>query len=143
MTRASAAAATPCDPHENLAMIELSRLFARRISGPALLLVLTLVPTAVYAAPHRARLSKDLEARLAAGRNDATSVIVSGTEAAIQSLAQRYGAVVKKSLRGAAVLEVTEGQLEAMSSDPDVSHLSGDARVQRMIATTTEATGAP
>src|SRR5262245_29721064 len=139
----ASAAPTPCDVHENLAMIELSRLFGRRISGPALLVVLSLIPTAVQADPHRARLSKDLEARLAAGRNDVTSVIVSGTQTEIELIAARYGAVVKKSLRRGAVLEVSGGQLEALSSDPDVSHLSGDARVQRMIATTTEATGAP
>jgi len=124
-------------------MIELSRVFARRISGPALILFLVLCPTFVDAAPHRARLSKDLEARLAAGRTDATSVIVSGTQAEIESIASRYGAVLKKLLRGAAVLEVSGGQLDALSADPDVSHLSGDARVLRMIATTTEATGAP
>ena len=124
-------------------MTELSRVFARRISGPALILLVVLFPAVANAGPHRAKLSKDLEARLAAGRSEATNVIVSGTDAEIQTLAIRYGAVVKKSLRGAAVLEVAGGQLEAITSDPDVAHISGDARVQRMIATTTEATGAP
>ncbi|HEU4935507.1 MAG TPA: S8 family peptidase, partial [Vicinamibacterales bacterium] len=124
-------------------MIELPRLFARRISGPALILSLALSPAVVEAGPHRARLSQDLEARLAAGSTGATSVIISGTETAIRSVAQRYGATVTKSLRGGAVLEVTAGQLDALTSDPDVTHLSGDARVQRMTATTTEATGAP
>ena len=129
--------------HENLAMIELSSLFARRISGPALILSLALAPAVVHAGPHRARLSKDLEARLATGSTGATSVIISGTETTIQSLAQRYGATIKKLLRGGAVFEVTGDQLDALSSDPSVAHLSGDVRVQRMIATATEATGAP
>src|SRR3954447_26271130 len=114
MLRASAGVAT-CDLQENLAMIELSRAFARRISGPALILVLVLAPTIVQAASHRARLSKDLESRLVAGASGATSIIVSGTESDIQSLALRYSAVVKKSVRGGAVLEVTGAQLEALT----------------------------
>ncbi len=59
----------------------------------------------------------------------------------MRTLATRYGAVLKKSLRGGAVLELTGGQLEALSDDPSVDHLSGDARVQRM-SVTNEATGA-
>ena len=43
------------------------------------------------AAPHRARLSRDLADRVAAGREDATSVIVSGTPETLQALAARYG----------------------------------------------------
>ncbi|MBW8894796.1 MAG: S8 family serine peptidase, partial [Acidobacteria bacterium] len=120
-----------------------SHMFARRISGPAFLLLVVLCPSLAAAGARHARLSKDLEARIASGRTDATSVIVAGTETEIQSLALRYGATVKKSLRGAAVLEVTGGQLDALSNDPDVAHLSGDARVQRMMAVSTEATGAP
>src|SRR4051812_6584688 len=101
-----------------------------------------LVSVPAYAAPHRARLSRDLADRVAAGREDSTSVIVSGTPETVQELAARYGARIKKSLRGGAVLEVTGGQLTALSQDPDVDHASGDVRVQRTMAVTTESTGA-
>ena len=85
-----------------------------------------LVSRPASAAPHGARLSRDLADRVAAGREDSTSVIVSGTPDTVQGLAARYGARIKKSLRGGAVLEVTGGQLAALSQDPDVDHASGD-----------------
>ena len=40
------------------------------------------------------------------------------------------------------MLEVTAGQLDALSQDADVDHLSGDVPVVRMVAVTTEAIGA-
>jgi len=114
----------------------------RHFSGPATLLVLfALFATTAEAGPHHARLSKDLESRIEAARADPTTVIVSGTDEQVRALATRYGAVLKKSIRGGAVLEVTGGQLEALSDDPAVDHLSGDTRVQRM-AVINEATGA-
>src|SRR4051812_16124951 len=101
-----------------------------------------LITVPASAAPHRARLSRDLADRVAAGREEPSSVIVSGTPEMVQGLAVRYGARIKKSLRGGAVLEVTGGQLTALSQDPDVDHASGDVRVQRTMAVTTESTGA-
>jgi serine protease AprX len=110
--------------------------------GPAALIVgFVLFATAAEAGQHHARLSKDLESRITAARGELTTVIVSGTDEDVQILAERYGAVFKKSLRGGGVLEVTGGQLEALADDPSVDHLSGDARVQRM-SVTTETTGA-
>ena len=49
---------------------------------------------------------------------------------------------MKKRLRSGAVLEVTGGQLDAISQDPDVDHVAGDVPVRRMMAVTTQATGA-
>ena len=62
--------------------------------------------------------------------------------AEVQTLAARYGARITEAVRGGAVLEVTGGQLDALSQDPDVAHLSGDVPVRRMMAVTNEATGA-
>ena len=124
-------------------MSKISRSSARRLYGAvATLAVVVLFATAAEAGSHRAKLSKDLEARIGAGDGEMSSVIVSGSDAEVQALALRYGARVKKPLRGGAVLEVTGGQLVALSADPDVAHLSADARVQRMMAVTTESTGA-
>ncbi|MEO8522344.1 MAG: S8 family serine peptidase, partial [Acidobacteriota bacterium] len=94
------------------------------------------------AGPHKARLSRDLADRIAAGGSGAADVIVSGTPETLQALAARYGARVKKSLRGGAVLEVPAGQLGSFSEDADVDHASGDVPVHRAMAVTTEATGA-
>ena len=95
----------------------------------------------VEAGQRRARLSRDLSERLAAGDASTTRVIVCGSDSKIDTLATRYGAQLKKRLRGCAVLEVTGGQLDALSQDADVDQLSGDAPVFRM-SVTTEATGA-
>ncbi len=123
-------------------MTHTSRWFVRHAHGPASFIIfVSLFAAAAEAGPHRARLSRDLESRIASGRGEQTTVIVSGTDADVQALATRYGAVVKKSVRGGAVLEVTGGQLEALSDDPSVDHLSGDVPVQRM-SITNEATGA-
>ena len=135
--RAANPATVPWTP----AMSDTLRSF-RHFSGPAALIaVLALCATTAEAGPHHARLSKDLESRIAAARGEPATVIVSGTNEQVRSLATRYGAVVKKSIRGGAVLELTEGQLEALSDDPSVDHLSGDTRVQRM-AVTNDTTGA-
>ena len=76
------------------------------------------------------------------GRTIPRGSLSPGTDAEVQTLAIRYGARIRKSVRGGAVLEVTGGQLVALSEDPDVAHLSGDVPVQRMMAVTNEATGA-
>ena len=85
---------------------------------------------------HRARLSVDLAKRLSSGSDGASQVILAGTDSSVKIIAARYGARITKTLRGAAVLEVTGGQLAALSEDPDVDHLSGDARVSRMASST-------
>ncbi len=60
----------------------------------------------------------------------------------LQTLAKRYGAKVLKTLRNGAVLQVTGGQLDALSQDADVDHLSGDVPVVRMAGEMTSAIGA-
>src|SRR4051812_40042734 len=104
--------------------------------------VLAALPPAAQAGPHRARLSRDVVERLAARDEARTDVIVATGDGAIDQLALRYGARVKRRIRGGAVLEVTGGQLEALSADSDVDHVAGDLPVHRMMAVTTVATGA-
>src|SRR5687767_8128829 len=96
----------------------------------------------VDAGPRRARLSRDVADRLASGRSDTTSVILTGDEARIQTIAQRHGGRVKKQLRGVSVIEVTGEQLDALSQDPEVDHISGDVPVRRLMTVTSEAIGA-
>src|SRR5690348_14100195 len=104
--------------------------------------VLVTAPIETQAGPHRARVSRDVADRLAQRVESTSDVIVSAGDAAIDQVAARYGARVKRRIRGGAVLEVTGGQLEALTSDSDVDHIAGDLPVHRMMAVTTEATGA-
>ena len=124
-------------------MIKQLALPATRVRRIALACILLLGVTAVaaQAGPRRARLSRDLVDRLARADAEATDVIVTGTEDQVRTLAARYGATVKKSLRSGAVLSLTAGQLDALSQDADVDHLSGDVPVIRM-GVTTETIGA-
>ena len=87
--------------------------------------------TAEAGGGRRARLSRDLADRVSARRADTTNVILTGTETDLQAIALRHGARIKKVLRGAAVLELSAGQLEALSQDPEIDHLSGDVPVSR------------
>src|SRR5213080_4170827 len=80
-------------------------------------------------AEHRARLSADLADHLAAG-SQTIDVIVHGDAATVGALAARYNARIKKVLKGGAVLQVTAGQLDALSQDDGIDHLSGDIRIQ-------------
>src|SRR4051794_19362466 len=100
------------------------------------------VATPAGAQSHRARLSRDLAERLKGRVEAPTDIIVSGSDAILDQIATRYGARLKKRLPGGAVLEATGGQIDAISQDPDVEHVSGNPTVYRMMAVTTEATGA-
>src|SRR5687768_4500828 len=93
-------------------------------------------------AGQRARLSRDLTERLAAGGSDTVRVIVNGDDEKLQALAERHGARIAKRLRGAAVLELPGPALESLSQDPDLPHISGDVPVRRLMSVTTEAIGA-
>src|SRR4051812_17984474 len=108
------------------------------------LVILAAIAAAAPAAaqPHRARLSRDLAERLKGRVEAPTDIIVSGSDAILDQIVTRYGARLKKRLPGGAVLEATGGQIDAVSQDPDVEHVSGNPTVYRMMAVTTEATGA-
>ena len=89
----------------------------------ACILLLGVTAAAAQAGPRRARLSRDLADRIAKADAGASDVIVTGTDAQIQTLAARYGATVKKSRRRGAGRSRTTGQLDARSQEPDVDHL--------------------
>ena len=88
-----------------------------------------LVAAAPAEAAHRARLSADLADNLATG-SQTINVIVHGDAATVNALALRYNARITKILKDGAVLQVTAGQLDAISQDDTVDHLSGDLRIQ-------------
>src|SRR3989304_4895373 len=80
---------------------------ARLVFAGVVLALLTALPAS--AGQHRARLSRDLADRVAAGSEQPTGVIISGTDTDIRTLPARSGARIRKKLRGGAVLDVTGG----------------------------------
>ena len=73
----------------------------------------------------------------AAGR-----MIVSGTQDEIQRLAERYGLTVAQQLNQGGALVGTPQQLEALSRDSEVEHISPDAIVESSMAVGTTSIGA-
>src|SRR5215204_5303489 len=117
-----------------------SRAFVAGILAAAALVAASATPAGAQS--HRARLARDLAERLAQRIEAATEVIVDVPDAQIDLLTARYGVRLKKRLHGSGVFEATGGQIEALSQDPDVAHISGNNPVFRMMAVTAVATGA-
>ena len=107
-------------------------------------LALTLASTTWLCAPaeaaHRARIGADLERTLAAG-SQSIDVIVHGNRTEVDGLARRYNLRVRRYLKTGAVLDVNAGQLDALSQDVSVDHLSADVAV-RSSSLVTESIGA-
>src|SRR4051794_25790182 len=112
----------------------------RRLFSLFLACVATSFAVPAGAQGHRARLSRDLADRLQRRVEAPAEIIVSGSDATVDQVVRRYGPRLKKRIVGGAVLEATGGQLDAISQDPDVTHVSGNATVYRMMAVTTAAT---
>lgn len=90
----------------------------------------------------RARLSRDLAERLAAGDLQPASVIVAGSDARIDAIAARHGLRVSKRLRTGAVLEVPGVALAALAADADVDALSSNQVLRSQMDVTNQAIGA-
>jgi serine protease AprX len=106
------------------------------------LAVVVLWPLAAGAAPRHARVSRDLEQKLAAGDGSDTQVIVAGTRSGITDLAARHGLTVRKWLTGGAALTVPAGFLARVADDDAVDQISGDLPVMAHMAVTNVAIGA-
>jgi len=131
--------------HGRTTASSLFRLFGLPGALPAVLgaLVATLLLSSpVEAGPHRARLARDLADRIAAASNESGAVILEGDRAKVERLAVRYGLRIRRHLAHGAVVELNGGQLDALSQDPEVDHLSSDLPVHGAMAVTTAATGA-
>ena len=114
----------------------------RTLVSAAIGLTIVALAQPADAGQRRARLSRDLSDRLAAGVESSTDVIVTGSSDQVLVLATRYGARVKKRLKTATVLEVTGAQLRDLSDDADLATLSGDLPVRMLSSVTSEAIGA-
>ena len=95
------------------------------------------------AQPAGARLSRDLASQLDHGFDAAFyDVIVTGNAEAVDALARRHGAAVKKTLKHGAVLTVSAEALRSLSLDGAAGAVTGDGDVRSQLAVVTESTGA-
>lgn len=114
--------------------------------------LLTTVVTIVAAAPalagqatsqgRTARVSDDLIGRIRSGDSSATTVIVTGTAAQIDSVAKRHGLRVRRRLESGAVLDVPAGKLAGVTRDSEVDLVTGNHRLESQMAVTNQAIGA-
>ncbi|HUF23995.1 MAG TPA: S8 family serine peptidase, partial [Vicinamibacterales bacterium] len=130
-------------------MIPAPEMPATRARRPWYFLAAAAVALLALAAPHaeaqgRAKLSRDLEARLAAGAGSGTTDIIIDRllPGAIERLAAKHGARIKRHFSRGAVLEVDAESLRALAADPDVPHLSGNHVIGSTMAVAVQATGA-
>nr|MBA3949254.1 S8 family serine peptidase [Acidobacteriota bacterium] len=91
----------------------------------------------------RARLSRDLQARIASAATAPTEIIVDHLPAAeIERLAKKHGARVARHFSRGAVLEVDGAALRGLAADAAVVHISGNHTVVGTMAVAVAATGA-
>jgi serine protease AprX len=89
---------------------------------------------------HQASLSADLQAFRAAHSTKAARVIAHGGDADVAAAAARHGVTVMRRLAHAAVLEATAAQIDALSTDAAIEHLSGDLPVGDFMTVSSQAT---
>jgi serine protease AprX len=118
-----------------------------RLSGLKLSLIAVLVATSALtlrgsSSDHHALLSADLLAHQARQTPLRTRVIVHGTSAEVDALAQRHHLEIVRRLDEGAVLAANSAEITRLASDLGVDHLSGDAIVRNSMAISAKATGA-
>ena len=91
---------------------------------------------------HRAGLSDDLLGHKARRTSARARVIVHGDDATLEALARRHGVRILRKLAGGAVLAANSRELEALTADNEVDHLSGDTLVQSWMSVSDKATAA-
>src|SRR5687768_4890304 len=89
-----------------------------------------LVASDSSAQDRRVRLSNDLFQRVQTSSTIDTCVIVSGTQAQLNSLARRHGLRIRKQLRGGALVEVPAGSMTGFTRDKRLMSLSSNYRLK-------------
>lgn len=98
--------------------------------------------TRTLTAAHRAHVSGDLMVHKATRPDARTSVIVHGSADTVKRIADRHGLRILRMLKHEAVLEANGAQIDALSLDGEVEHLSGDLPVQSTMSVTNKSTAA-
>src|SRR5712691_2047791 len=99
-------------------------------------------PARTLTAARHAPLSADLMVHKATTPHARTSVIVHGSPDTVKRIAARHGLRILRMLEHEAVLEANGAEIDALSLDSEVEHLSGDLPVQSFMSVTNKATAA-
>lgn len=99
-------------------------------------------PARTLTAARHGRLSADLLARKMARPHARGSVIVHGSPDKVKRIAARHGLRVVRMLKHEAVLEANGAEIDALSQDGEVEHLSGDLPVRSLMSVTNKSTAA-
>jgi serine protease AprX len=98
------------------------------------------MPRNAGSARHHASLSDDLRAFAGTHSTRVVRVIAHGTEQDLREAASRHGAHVVRVLHDDAVLEANASQIDSLSAEPSVQHLSGDLPVADFMTVSTQTT---
>jgi serine protease AprX len=114
----------------------------KRITAPfaVIVVVLLMALSSSVSGQHGPTLSHDLSAHPAGHRGH--RIIVQADPAVVASLRGRGLGVLRREVQGAVAMDVTDEQLEALSRNPAIAHISGDLRVFGDMAVTNKVTGA-
>jgi serine protease AprX len=114
----------------------------KRTTAPFAVAVLTLMAALAssVSGQHGPTLSHDLTTHPAGHRGH--RIIVQADPGALSSLRGRGLGVLRRQMHGAVAMEVSDAQLEALSRNPAIAHISGDLRVFSDMAVTNKVTGA-
>jgi serine protease AprX len=113
-----------------------------RVSAAACLIALSSLGLRGAGVEHRARLSDDLLGLKARRTSARARVIVHGDDATLEDVARRHGVRIVRRLAGAAVFAANSSELESLSADSAIDHISGDALVQSWMSVSDKATAA-
>jgi serine protease AprX len=100
------------------------------------------MPQPAAAREYRAKLSRDLAAHLSKATEGSVDVLLTGNAGFIARIANRHGAVIKKSLKTGAVLSLTIDGLRTLADDAGAGVITGDGVLRSQLALVTEPTGA-
>src|SRR5262249_8502690 len=114
----------------------------RKAPFAAGLIVLSVYGLRGAAPPHRASLSDDLRQHQTRHTTARTRVIVHGDPFAIDAIADRYHLQVLRRLERLAVLAANSDELDRLSGDPAITHLSSDPPVANWMSVSNASTAA-
>ena len=89
---------------------------------------------------HQASLSDDLRAYVRTHSSRVVRVIAHGAEQELRAITSRHGVHVVRVLDDAAVLEANASQIDALSAETSIQHLSGDLPVADFMTVSNQAT---
>jgi len=115
---------------------------AKRLAAVTALFVASALSLGGAPAPHRAHLSDDLLRHLARNTTRRAHVIVRGDEATLDDIAARHHLQIVRRLEHGVVLAANSAELDRLSKEEGLDHLSGDLPVRTWMSVSNKSTAA-